>query len=158
MGPSLLHPLSHETSNSLQVSLPSALPPMRQSCSRHLIPAPGPPPPGLVWKLPGDSVCLACWSSPDLSVLWASLPPLSSLYICLMNISISRAQLFPLNKQSADFIAGLLLTYLFRALNHSQEKLSQGKPGVLAMGRSCQHLPCRAWGMPCSHKPALRWK
>lgn len=49
-------------------------------------------------------------------------PPTPALYICLMNISISRAQLFPLNKQSADFIAGVLFTYLFGALNHSEEK------------------------------------
>lgn len=93
---------------------------------------------------------------PDLSISQCrgpSLPPFSSLYICLMNISISRAQLFPLNKQSADFIAGLLLTYLFRPLNHSQETLGKGKSGLLAMGRSCQHLSCRVWGMFYSHKP-----
>lgn len=82
----------------------------------------------------------------------------SSLYICLMNISISQAQLFPLNKQSADFIAGLLLTYLFRALNHSQETLGKVESGFLAMGPSCQHLPCRAQGMPGSHRPARGWK
>lgn len=60
---------------------------------------------------------LLCLASP------AVLPALPSSFpspsICLMNISISRAQLFPLNKQSADFIAGLLFTYLFGALNHS---------------------------------------
>lgn len=93
---------------------------------------------------------------PELSELSAlGLPSsFSSLYICLMNISISQAQLFPLNKQSADFIAGLLLTYLFRALNHSQETLGKVKSGILAMGPSCQHLLCRARGVPSSHKPA----
>lgn len=84
----------------------------------------------------------------SLSGLWAFPPPFSSLYICLMNISISRAQLFPLNKQSADFIAGLLLTYLFGALNHPQETLGKVESGILATGPSCQHLPCRPWGCP----------
>lgn len=70
-------------------------------------------------RSPPRSPCLACCAQPDPAVPPAPPSSFPSLYICLMNISISRAQLFPLNKQSADFIAGLLFTYLFGALNHS---------------------------------------
>lgn len=39
--------------------------------------------------------------------------PLCSLYIYLINVSVSKAQPFPLNKQSADFITGLFFPPLF---------------------------------------------
>lgn len=88
---------------------------------RHRLPAPAPTPfpSGLDGGLPRGAPCLAYMSV--VRSCGAACPPasFSSLSICLMNISISRAQLFPLNKQSADFIAGSLFTYLFGALNHS---------------------------------------
>lgn len=122
LGPSPLHPLPHGDSSAswpgslLLFSFPGvrAVPSSSQVPHHPPAPAPTPFPSGLDQSLPELPP-----ASSDPVVLPALPASVSSLYICLMNISISRAQLFPLNKQSADFIAGLLFTYLFRALNHS---------------------------------------